>query len=97
MILALAGGVGGAKLVRGLANTLGPDELSVVVNTGDDFVLHGLSICPDIDTITYSLAGLNNKESGWGLAQETWKFLISFMIFLVFGQNNVIIELLQQK
>ena len=75
MILALVGGVGGAKLVRGLANTLEPDELSVVVNTGDDFVLHGLSICPDIDTITYTLAGLNNTESGWGLAQETWKFL----------------------
>jgi len=75
MILALAGGVGGAKLVRGLANILEPDELSVVVNTGDDFVLHGLSICPDLDTVTYTLAGLNNTESGWGLAGETWEFL----------------------
>ena len=75
MILALAGGVGGAKLVRGLANILEPDELSVVVNTGDDFVLHGLSICPDLDTVTYTLAGLNNVELGWGLAGETWDFL----------------------
>ena len=75
MILALAGGVGGAKLVRGLANILEPDELSVVVNTGDDFVLHGLSICPDLDTVTYTLAGLNNAELGWGLAGETWDFL----------------------
>ena len=75
MILALAGGVGGAKLVRGLANILEPDELSVVVNTGDDFVLHGLSICPDLDTVTYTLGGLNNAKSGWGLAGETWEFL----------------------
>jgi LPPG:FO 2-phospho-L-lactate transferase len=75
MILALAGGVGGAKLVRGLASILEPGQLSVVVNTGDDFVFQGLSISPDLDTVTYTLAGLNNSELGWGISGETWKFL----------------------
>lgn len=71
-ILALAGGVGGAKLAAGLADALAPGELTVIVNTGDDFEHLGLSISPDIDTVTYTLAGINNMEQGWGLAGETW-------------------------
>jgi LPPG:FO 2-phospho-L-lactate transferase len=71
-ILALAGGVGGAKLADGLAAVLPPGELTVVVNTGDDFEHFGLHISPDIDTVTYTLAGINNQEQGWGLAGESW-------------------------
>jgi LPPG:FO 2-phospho-L-lactate transferase len=71
-VLALAGGVGGAKLAAGLADALPPGELTVIVNTGDDFEHLGLSISPDIDTVTYTLAGINNQEQGWGLAGETW-------------------------
>jgi LPPG:FO 2-phospho-L-lactate transferase len=72
-ILALTGGVGGAKLVLGLSDELPVDRLDVVVNTGDDFEHLGLPICPDIDTLLYTLAGLSNPEQGWGLAGETWQ------------------------
>ena len=71
-IVALAGGVGGAKLVHGLAQILPPEDLIVIVNTGDDFVHYGLYICPDLDTVCYSLAGLANPETGWGREDETW-------------------------
>jgi LPPG:FO 2-phospho-L-lactate transferase len=74
-ILALAGGVGGGKLARGLAAVLPPDELTLVVNTADDFVHLGLHICPDIDSVLYALADLNDPERGWGLAGETWNFM----------------------
>jgi LPPG:FO 2-phospho-L-lactate transferase len=74
-VVALAGGVGGAKLAHGLAQVLAPDELTVVVNTGDDFEHLGLHIAPDLDTVMYTLAGLANPETGWGLAGETWNFL----------------------
>lgn len=75
MILALAGGVGGAKLADGLAMQLPPGDLLVVVNTGDDFAHLGLRISPDLDTVTYWLAGLNDAVRGWGLADETWNFM----------------------
>lgn len=75
MILALAGGVGGAKLANGLAQVLSPGELVVAVNTGDDFRHLGLHISPDLDTVLYTLAGRNNAETGWGLAGETWHFM----------------------
>ena len=75
MILALAGGVGGAKLARGLADILSTDELTVVVNTGDDFVHLGLHIAPDLDTVMYTLADINNSDLGWGIAGETWNFM----------------------
>ena len=65
MIIALSGGVGGAKLALGLARVMPPEELVVVVNTGDDFEHLGLSISPDIDTVAYTLAGLANRELGW--------------------------------
>jgi LPPG:FO 2-phospho-L-lactate transferase len=72
-IVALAGGVGGAKLAHGLAQILPPEDLTVIVNTGDDFEHLGLSICPDLDTVCYTLAGLANPETGWGRADETWQ------------------------
>jgi LPPG:FO 2-phospho-L-lactate transferase len=74
MIVALAGGVGGAKLARGLARIAGAD-LSVIVNTGDDFDHFDLRICPDLDTITYTLAGKANPVTGWGLEGDTWNFM----------------------
>lgn len=71
-ITALAGGVGGAKLAHGLAQILPPEDLTVIVNTGDDFEHFGLYISPDLDTVCYTLAGLANPETGWGRAGETW-------------------------
>lgn len=71
-VVALCGGVGGAKLALGLTKTLAPEQLTVVVNTADDFDHLGLRICPDLDTVTYTLADLNNKELGWGRTDETW-------------------------
>ncbi|MBI3170591.1 MAG: 2-phospho-L-lactate transferase [Chloroflexi bacterium] len=71
-IVAFAGGVGGAKLAQGLAQTLPPENLTIVVNTGDDFEHLGLYICPDLDTVCYTLAGLANPETGWGRVGETW-------------------------
>ncbi|MBK8617659.1 MAG: 2-phospho-L-lactate transferase [Anaerolineales bacterium] len=71
-IVALAGGVGGAKLAHGLAQILPPEDLTVIVNTGDDFEHLGLYICPDLDTVCYTLAGLANPETGWGRVNETW-------------------------
>ena len=72
-ILALSGGVGGAKLALGLADVLEPGQLHVLVNTGDDFRHLGLHISPDIDTLLYTLSGLANETLGWGLAGETWQ------------------------
>jgi LPPG:FO 2-phospho-L-lactate transferase len=71
-IVALAGGVGGAKLAHGLAQTLPPEDLTIIVNTADDFEHYGLYICPDLDTVCYTLAGLANPETGWGRVDETW-------------------------
>lgn len=71
-IVALAGGVGGAKLAHGLAQLLDPNELTIIVNTGDDFEHLGLYISPDLDTVCYTLAGLANPLTGWGRADETW-------------------------
>jgi LPPG:FO 2-phospho-L-lactate transferase len=74
-VVALAGGVGGAKLAHGLALVLPPEDLTVVVNTADDFEHLGLHICPDLDTVCYTLAGLANPEAGWGRMHETWQAL----------------------
>jgi len=71
-IVALAGGVGGAKFAHGLAWVLPPNDLTVIVNTGDDFEHYGLSICPDLDTVCYTLAGMANPDTGWGRLDETW-------------------------
>jgi LPPG:FO 2-phospho-L-lactate transferase len=72
MITALAGGVGAARLLRGLVRVVPDSEVTAVVNTGDDTLLHGLLICPDLDTVTYTLAGLNDEERGWGRKGESW-------------------------
>ena len=74
-VLALAGGVGGAKLVVGLAHCLDPAELVVGVNTGDDELFHGLHVSPDLDTMMYTLAGLSNPDNGWGLQGDTFEAL----------------------
>ena len=73
--VALSGGVGGAKLVLGLAHEMDAARLMVVANTGDDFDHLGLHVAPDLDTLTYTLAGLANPETGWGRADETWTFM----------------------
>ena len=74
-IVALAGGVGGAKLSHGLAQILPPDDLTVIVNVGDDFDHYGLHICPDIDTVMYTLSGYANSETGWGVRDESQHML----------------------
>ena len=71
-VVALAGGVGGARLAHGLQLAVAPGDLTVVVNTGDDAEFHGLLVCPDHDTVLYTLAGLADRERGWGRAGETW-------------------------
>lgn len=76
-VAALAGGVGGAKLVDGLAQCLSPDKLTIIVNTGDDFDHLRLRICPDLDTVCYTLAGIANPETGWGRRDESWNVLES--------------------
>jgi LPPG:FO 2-phospho-L-lactate transferase len=74
-VLALSGGIGGAKLALGLYRTLPPGALTVVANTGDDFEHLGLSVSPDLDTLLYTLAGIDNPETGWGRSGETWTFM----------------------
>jgi LPPG:FO 2-phospho-L-lactate transferase len=77
LVVALSGGVGGAKLALGLSRVLPADELLIVANTGDDFEHLGLAISPDIDTTLYTLADLVNPETGWGRRDETWNFMQS--------------------
>jgi LPPG:FO 2-phospho-L-lactate transferase len=77
MITALAGGVGAARLLRGMVEVVPPSEITAIVNTGDDTNLHGLHIAPDLDTVMYTLADAINPETGWGLAGETWRVMES--------------------
>src|SRR5690606_42040523 len=72
-VTVLAGGVGAARFLRGLMDVIAHDEIAAIVNTGDDTELHGLSISPDLDTITYTLAAAIDPERGWGLAGESWR------------------------
>jgi LPPG:FO 2-phospho-L-lactate transferase len=72
VIVALAGGVGAARMLRGLVAVTDPADITAVVNTGDDTIMHGLYVSPDLDTVTYTLAGVINPETGWGLTGETW-------------------------
>lgn len=76
-VIALCGGVGGAKLAFGLARIMPPEQLSIVINTGDDFEHLGLHVSPDVDTVVYTLAKRADRERGWGLAGETWNFMDS--------------------
>jgi LPPG:FO 2-phospho-L-lactate transferase len=75
LVVALSGGIGGAKLALGLSRVIDPADLVVVANTGDDFEHLGLSISPDLDTLMYTLAGLDDPERGWGRRDETWTFM----------------------
>jgi LPPG:FO 2-phospho-L-lactate transferase len=77
MITALAGGVGAARLLRGMVDVVPPTDITAIVNTGDDTILHGLHIAPDLDTVMYTLADAINPETGWGLAGETWRVMES--------------------
>ncbi|HUE08088.1 MAG TPA: 2-phospho-L-lactate transferase [Acidimicrobiales bacterium] len=72
MLVALCGGVGAARMLSGLVRVVPGDQITAIVNVGDDMVLHGLSISPDLDTVTYTLAGMDNRETGWGVAGESW-------------------------
>jgi LPPG:FO 2-phospho-L-lactate transferase len=74
-IVALAGGIGASKLLVGLNQSMDPRDLTIVVNTGDDITMHGLAISPDLDIVTYSLAGLVNHETGWGFGDESFRAL----------------------
>ena len=100
MITVLAGGVGAARFLQGLLDVVPPEEVTAVVNVGDDLVLHGLHISPDLDTVTYTLAGAINPETGWGLAGETWQAMttveqyagegeVSFQEYFVGRQHSV--------
>jgi len=80
-VVALSGGVGGARLLRGLARVLPPGTLTTIVNTGDDFQHWGLHIAPDVDTVMYTLAGLSHEERGWGLATETFVALEAMRLY----------------
>ena len=74
-ITALAGGIGASKLLLGLAGVMPPEDITIIANTGDDIEMFGLRICPDIDTVTYSLAGVINEQTGWGLKDDTFECL----------------------
>jgi LPPG:FO 2-phospho-L-lactate transferase len=80
-LTALAGGVGAARMLAGIAAVAGQDAVTAVVNTGDDVVLHGLHVSPDIDTVTYTLGGASNPATGWGLAGETWGVMEALAAF----------------
>src|SRR5947209_12838727 len=81
MIAVVAGGVGAARYLAGLVQVEPPEQVTAVVNTGDDTWMHGLRICPDLDTVTYTLAGAVNPETGWGLAGETWQAMASLRAY----------------
>lgn len=85
MIAAVAGGVGAARMLRGLVRVIEPSTLSVVVNTGDDTVFHGLHVSPDIDTVVYTTAGEIDPERGWGLAGESWTAMTALARYAPYG------------
>jgi LPPG:FO 2-phospho-L-lactate transferase len=98
--LALCGGVGGAKLTFGLAQVLPADALTVAVNVGDDFEHLGLTICPDLDTVLYTLAGVVHPEQGWGRADETWGVLAELRrlkgeSWFLLGDRDIALHLLR--
>ncbi|MEW6212356.1 MAG: 2-phospho-L-lactate transferase [Acidobacteriota bacterium] len=76
-ITALAGGIGASKFLAGLARVMPPEDITIIANTGDDMEMFGLRICPDIDTVTYTLAGLVNQQTGWGIEGDTFECLHS--------------------
>jgi len=101
-MVALAGGVGGAKLAHGLAQVLPPEQLTIIVNTGDDFERLGLTICPDIDTVLYNLAEVNNPTLGWGRADESFHVLeetkrLGHDAWFLLGDKDIALHLLRRK
>ena len=80
-VTALAGGIGASKLLLGLHDAMDPHDLTVIVNTGDDIVMHGLRISPDLDIVTYTLAGVVNPKTGWGFRGETFNFLKRLAVY----------------
>src|SRR2546422_7009201 len=72
-VVALAGGVGAGKFLRGLVRVVAPEDVTVVVNTGDDILVHGLHVSPDVDSVTYWLAGVADRDRGWGREGETFR------------------------
>src|SRR5215475_588784 len=80
-IASLAGGVGASKLLLGLYDVMDPEDLTAIVNTGDDISLHGLKISPDLDIVTYSLAGIVDSAKGWGFRGETFHLLKRLAVF----------------
>lgn len=101
-IVALCGGVGGAKLADGLAQVCAPDELTVIVNTGDDFDHLGLTICPDIDTVLYTLSGKANVELGWGRGGEIWNVMAELETlggetWFKLGDKDIALHLLRRQ
>jgi LPPG:FO 2-phospho-L-lactate transferase len=75
VLTVLCGGVGAARLLAGLVQVVDASSIVAIVNVGDDVVMHGLRVCPDLDTVTYTLAGLNNERTGWGIVDETWRVM----------------------
>ncbi len=101
-VVALAGGVGGAKLAHGLAQALPPEQLTIIVNTGDDFEHLGLTICPDIDTVLYNLAEVNNPTFGWGRADESFHVLeeakrLGHDAWFLLGDKDIALHLLRRE
>lgn len=88
-LLLLAGGVGAAKFIDGLANIINPNLMKIIVNTGDDIELFGLKICPDLDIITYTLANLVDREKGWGFEEETFNSLSILKNYYDYGWFNI--------
>ncbi|MCU7855511.1 MAG: YvcK family protein, partial [Candidatus Thiodiazotropha sp. (ex Lucinoma borealis)] len=100
--VALCGGVGGAKLALGLSRVVEPESLTIVVNTGDDFEHLGLLICPDIDTVTYTLSGVVETQQGWGRAGESWNVLdqvekLGGETWFRLGDKDIALQLLRRS
>src|SRR6266487_553425 len=91
-VVLLAGGTGGAKLAHGLQLVLPPGDLTVIVNVADDTERFGLLVCPDLDTMLYTLAGLSDREQGWGVAKDTYSALESAEL-VVIGPSNPIVSI----
>jgi LPPG:FO 2-phospho-L-lactate transferase len=81
MLVVFTGGTGGAKLIQGLAQEIDPSQLTIICNTADDVVLHGLNVCPDLDTIMYTLAGMNDAAKGWGIEGDSFTVLAQLKKF----------------
>jgi LPPG:FO 2-phospho-L-lactate transferase len=101
-VVALAGGVGAAKLVRGIVRVIPPHRLTIIGNSGDDFVLHGLHISPDLDTIMYALSGLQSETTGWGIADDTFNCLqmldqLGFETWFKLGDRDLAIHITRNE